>query len=91
MVLQLLVFELKINKNQKLTNSLSEFLSHFIIILKNKKWIGGHIKIHIVFLYRLKQDFERLLLNYNAGILDSWRRRIQSGARDEAWSLRAFV
>ena len=27
----------------------------------------------------------------DAGILDLWRRRIQSGARDEAWLLRAFV
>ena len=25
------------------------------------------------------------------GILGPWRRRIQSGARDEAWLLRAFV
>jgi len=27
----------------------------------------------------------------DTGILGPWRRRIQSGARDEAWSLRAFV
>ena len=27
----------------------------------------------------------------DAGILGLWRRRIQSGARDEAWSLRPFV
>ena len=27
----------------------------------------------------------------DAGILGLWRRRIQSGARDESWSLRAFV
>ena len=27
----------------------------------------------------------------NTGILGLWMRRIQSGARDEAWSLRAFV
>ena len=33
---------------------------------------------------------ERVLLNYNAGILGPRRRRIQSRARDEA-NLRAFV
>ena len=35
-------------------------------------------------------DCERLLLNHDAGILGPWR-RIQSGARDKAWSPRAFV
>ena len=30
------------------------------------------------------QGSERLLLNHDAGILGPWRRRIQSGARDEA-------
>ena len=36
---------------------------------------------------------ERLLLNHanTPGFLAPRRRRIQSGARDEAWSLRAFV
>ena len=29
-------------------------------------------------------DAERLLLNHDAGILGPWRRRIQSGAREEA-------
>ena len=36
-------------------------------------------------------DLERLLLNHDTGILGPRRGRIQSGARDEAWSLRAFV
>ena len=38
------------------------------------------------------QGVERLLLTQeDTGILGLRRRRIQSGARDEAWSLRAFV
>ena len=36
-------------------------------------------------------DLERLLLNHDTRILGPRRRRIQSGARDEAWWLRAFV
>ena len=41
--------------------------------------------------WEIDGETERLLLNYDAGILGPWRRRIQSGAKDEAWSLRAFV
>ena len=36
-------------------------------------------------------ECEKLLNCEDTGILGSRRRRIQSGARDEAWSLRAFV
>ena len=37
-------------------------------------------------------SIERLFLNHaDAGVLGLQRRRIQSGARDEAGSLRAFV
>ena len=40
---------------------------------------------------KLSHAVERLLLNYDTRILGPWRRRIQSRARDKAWSLRAFV
>ena len=43
--------------------------------------------------YEILPHFERLLLNHvkTPGFLAPWRRRIQSGARDGAWSLRAFA
>ena len=42
-------------------------------------------------LLAVQGTLERLLLNYNAGILGPQRRRVQSGARDKACLLRAFV
>ena len=39
---------------------------------------------------RLVKAIERLLLNYDTGILGPQRRRIQSGARDKACLLRAL-
>ena len=40
---------------------------------------------------RLVKAIERLLLNYDTRILGPQRRRVQSGARDKACLLRAFV
>ena len=69
-----------------------EYWSFSFSITPSKEHLGPiSFRMDWLDLLAVQGTLERLLLNYNAGIFGPWRRRIQSGARDEAWSLRAFV